>query len=139
LNKLKDSASMRGAYSKRLGEPEAGKVRGEIFVFGRIDFVNHEKHALVPATEPLCKFQIQRRGTMLTVDYEEEQIGALDGDLRGGVRLLGKVWIRARTNAARVDYLEWDAAESADRHDTIASYAGLIMNDGNLPTCETIE
>jgi len=57
----------------------------------------------------------------------------------GGVRLLGKVWIRARTNAARVDYLEWDAAESADRHDTIASYAGLIMNDGNLPTCETIE
>ena len=62
------------------------------------------------SSEALCKFQIQRRGTMLAVDDEEEQIGAFDGDLRGGVRLLGKVWIRARANAARVDYLEGGAA-----------------------------
>ena len=104
--KLKDSAPMRRAYSERLGESEAGKVRGENLVFGRIYLVNHENHTLAPSSQPLGKVQIQRRKTMLAVDHKKEQIGAFDGDLRGGVRLLSKVWIRARTDAAGVNYLE---------------------------------
>ena len=130
---------MGRAYSERRGESEASKVRGENLVFGRIYLVNHENHTLAPSSQPLGKFQIQRRRTMLAVDHQEEQIRAFDGDLRGGVRLLRKVWIRARTDAAGVNYLEGGAAETAHRNDAVAGYTGLIVNDGNLPTRETIE
>src|SRR4030095_12478231 len=111
FDKLKDSAPMRRAYSERLGESEAGKVRGENLVFGRVYLVNYENHTLAPSSQLLGKFQIQRRSTMLAVDHKEEQSCAFDGDWRGGVRLLRKVWIRARTDAAGVNYLEGGAAE----------------------------
>ena len=39
---------MRRAYSEVLGNPRRAKSAVKIFVFGRVDFVNHEKHALAP-------------------------------------------------------------------------------------------
>ena len=122
-----------------LENPRRAKSDGEVLVFWCIYFVNHENHPLTPSTQPLCKFQIQWRSTILTVDHKEEHIRAFDGDLCGGVRLLRKVWIRTRTDTAGVDYLERDQAETAHRNDAIAGHAGLIMNDCNLAAGETVE
>jgi hypothetical protein len=130
---------MRGADSKRLGESEANKVCGEIFVFRGIDLVNHENHTLAPPRQPFGKLQIQGCGTLLAVDYKKEHIRAFNGDLRGGVGLLRKVGIRAGPNAASIYYLEGRAAKAADRNEAVAGHAWLIMDDGNLATSEAIE
>ena len=76
---------------------------------------------------------------MLTINHEEEQVRAFDGDLGSRMRFLRKVWIRACADTPGVDNFKGRDTEAANRNDPIAGDAGLIMNDCNLAAREAIE
>ncbi len=130
---------MRRADADGLRKSEPGEVCHKVFVLRRIDLVNGENDRPFGPAQPFRQRQIQRRGTILAVDNEKEQVGAFDGNLRGRMRLLRKIRIRICSYSTGVDDLERHDTKSAECDNPVARYSGLIMNDGNLAPGQAIE
>ena len=130
---------MRGADRYGLRKSQPRKVQGKMLVFGRVHFVDDQDDRPARTSEIVGKLKVQRRGAILPVNHEKQDIRALYGGGGGLLRRLCKIGIGIGAQASRVRDLERDCCQSADCRDTIPRYARLIVNDRNPAAREPIE
>jgi hypothetical protein len=108
-------------------------------VLRHVYFIDDQNDRSTGLAEIFCEIQVERRGAGLAVNHEEEEVCAFDGDLRGGMCLLREIRVRLGSDSTGVDDFERHRAKLATSDDAVAGDAGLVVDNGNLATRQTIE
>ncbi len=120
-------------------EAEAGEIREGGLVLVVIDFVDDEQDGWLGFAELLRERLVDGSEALLGINDKEDEIGRLHGDVRLDGDLLAKTIIEGRADTAGIDEGAGVAGEGAGRGDAVPGDAGLIVDDGDFPSCEAVE
>ena len=115
-------------------ETQSGKFKRARFVPLGIHFINDKNERSCRAAHHRGHFGIQRRNTINGVRNEKNNVGGLHRNESPFSCALCKIRVGLGSNAARIDDLKRRGAEFADRGDTVACDAGLVMHDRDHAT-----
>ena len=135
-----DATTMRRADAENFLEAQSGKLRLQRRVHGFVDLVDDEEHGLVGSTEHAGEFLVDGSDARTAINDEKDHGGRRERDVGLGADAFGEAHVGVGADAAGVDDLERvRAGKTALGDEAVAGNAGLVVDDGDLPTRQAVE
>ncbi len=139
VEEIVDPASVFGGSGESVAEAEAGEVAGGIVVVRAVGLVHGEDDVGIGLAEELGHFLVDGVNTSAGIDNEDDEVGGVHGDACFESDLVGEAISIEGADPAGIDEFAGVLGESAGCCDAVPGDAGLIENDGDASSGQTIE
>ena len=123
----------------RIREAKSREITLQIFVFRVIDLIDYEDDRRLRFAQDSRELLIDRRESVLRVHHKQNHVAFAHGGIRRAPNLHPQLDFAGAANSSRVPNRKRPPPAHAGSSQPVASDAGLIVHDRDVPTGEPVK
>ena len=130
---------MRGADWDRIREAKSREIALQIFMFRVIDLIDYQNDRCLRFAQDSRELLIDRRESIWRIHHEQNDVALAHGGIRRVPNLRPQLDFARAADSSRVPNRKGPRPAQAGRGQPVASDAGLIVHDRDVPAGEPVK